>query len=421
VGWAKVEAKDPVAGLLIYGNQVKGGIAGLPAETNPQNRQVLSHFHVSGEWYTGVVVVNPNPHEIAAVGLIAYDNAGNVKGYKDIQVPANGKMSRLLSAPDMFGSNFGSGWLDVRSNIPVLASEVYGNRVRGGLAALPSSEQTTSLILPHVVVGSPWWTGIAVVNTSNLPTILFCTAYFDTGVLAATSYATLPAKGKLLTFAEDLFDLPPSFVGWVQILSLSMDVAGTLVFGNNTTSPTKLAALPAMASDSILHFGAVRSDANWWTGISLVNPNEDFATVTLELLAPNGTVVDTKVRFVHPQGKITAFASSLFNLGGLTRGWIRATSDLPIVGLEVLDANDDVEQAWGLAAVPFLKLANTIYMQHYDTPSVWWTLFSLVNPSNTTQIRPQLRAYSNEGVFGGIANPNIPPRGMIMEMVPDLF
>jgi len=396
-------------------------MAGLPAGTNPQLRQILSHFDQSAEWFTGVALVNPDPDEIAVVGLTAYDNGGNVKAYQDVQIAPQGKLSRILSSYDIFGTDIGSGWLEIQSNIPVLASDVYGNRLNGGLAALPCSPEADTLIFPHVVVGSPWWTGIAVVNATDMPTLLFGTAYSTDGDIVDTTTFTVLGRGKVVEFAQNLFDLPPSFVGWIRINSLTTQVAGTLVFGNQQSQPRKLAALPAMASDSVLHFGAFYSDSDWWTGISLVNPNNGFATVTLELLDSNGNVRDTRLRMVPPRNKITSFVSDMFDLGGVTQGWVRATSNLSIVGLEVLNADDDAESAWGLAAVPVLTPANTVYMQHYDTSPVWWTLFSLANPSNTTPMTPFIRAYDNEGVYAGTITPTIPARGVLLERVRDLF
>ena len=393
----------------------------MPAGTTPRDRQILSHFDQSAEWFTGVALVNPNPGQIAVVGLTAYDNQGDIIDYQDVQVDPMGKMSAILSSDDYFGSDIGSGWLEIQSNVPVLASDVYGNKVNGGLAALPSSPEAGTLIFPHVVVGAPWWTGIAIVNATDIPTLLFGTAYSAAGEVVDTSTFTVYGREKVVQLAQNLFDLPPSFVGWIRINSLSAQVSGTLVFGNQGTSPRRLSALPAMASDSVLHFGAFYSDADWWTGISFVNPNDGFATVNLELLDAAGNVQDTRLRWVPGRRKITEFVSDLFDLNGVTAGWVRATSDLPIVGLEVLNADDDAEMAWGLAAVPVLTPSDTVYMQHYDSSAIWWTLFSLVNPSNTTPATPLIRAYSGDGVFAGNATPAIPARGVLLERVRDLF
>ena len=90
MGWAKAEAGSPLSGLLMYGNKVTEGVAGLPAGVVAKKTQYLGHFASDPAiWYTGVAVVNPSDTTEAMVDLdILYPVVVNHPEICDLMLPA---------------------------------------------------------------------------------------------------------------------------------------------------------------------------------------------------------------------------------------------------------------------------------------------------------------------------------------------
>jgi hypothetical protein len=199
-------------------------------------------------------------------------------------------------------------------------------------------------------------------------------------------------------------------------------VAGIVVYGDQEADPDEIAALSAVSPARDLYFAGAYNDANWWTGIALVNPDPSVsANVSLTYWTPEGTPVDVVSQSVGPLAKIVGFTDGLFDLGSVAQGWVEARSTLPIVGVEVIHADDSTAEAWGLAGIEAQPTGNNLFMPQHVASSVWWTLFALANPDDVLSAQPTLSAWGDDGILQAVAEPLIPANGSVSGRIEDLF
>jgi len=407
----------------MYGKNdpLKAGIAGLPASVEACRTHYLAHFASNSIWFTGIAVANPNSSTEAHVTVTAFSDTGTGIG-TPVQwvVPPRGKKAQTFK--NLFPGESGTGWILVESDIDVLAFNVYGNTINGGLAALPSSQLGETLVLPHFVSNSSWWTGVAVLNPGTVPSVVTFFAYQADGTLIQEDTVIVNAGAKLLSMVEGLLHLAEGKNGWVLVESSpGVPVGACLVLGRKGSTPSKFAALPAVPTSNKMNLSAFVSDADWWTGVAMVNPSASAANVTLRAYAPDGTLIDTSYPVLPGRNKTVGFVKDLFTLNGNTQGWIEAMSDRPIVGLEILNAADDAEEAWGLAGVASQPEGGKIYMTHYAVGSPWWTRMGIANLDPLNAATLQLGALSNDGETAAQTEREVPAKGCLWKHVEAVF
>ena len=424
-GWivAKGDSSSSICGMVMYGKNdpIRGGVAGLPASVEPARDHVLVHFASDSTWWTGIAVANPSTSVQAEVTITIYDSNGRLlSAPANWVVPSHGKVAQTVSG--MLSGQAGSGWVSVQSDVDVLAFDVYGNSGTGALGALPSSPLAESLVLPHFVVNNAWWTGVAIVNPGTAPCDVTLSAYQANGTLIEQVAETIQPMGKILSMTQGLLPLTEGKDGWILVQSSpGVPVAACLVYGSKGTIPAKLAALSAVPTSTSMNFSAFMSDTSWWTGIAMVNPSVADANITMTAYAPDGTAIDTVYPVLPGGNKTVGFVNHLFNLAGNSAGWVQAISDQPIVGMQILNANDEVNKAWGMAGVEAQASGDRVYMTHYAVNAPWWTFISVANLSPGSPATVEIQALSSDGKLAGAAQENVPAQGRLWDHVKDVF
>jgi len=419
-GWSGISSTLPLAGIEVYGNQVRGGIAGMSIATQGYKQSYLAHFDSSSIWWSAVAVANPDNTRYADVNLYAYGNDGALLGTANVQVSPGGKYASLVSSPDLFGITNGKGWIFIDSDLPVVALCVYSNSRDGGIGAMTATQASSDpLIMPHFQTNVYWWTGIAVVNLNTTEQMVALTAYDNGGNEVASMAQPVPAMGKVMGTVSNIMGIEEG-TGWIKAES-STAMVGLLVFGNKAKEPKQIAALPAIPlSDSTrsVYFPGVLASTDWWTGLALANPNPLLsADVTLTLYDKDGTQLGSVGQSVGPLQKVVSMAHTLFGLGNIN-GWVEAQSDQPLVGVEVLSL---LAEPGGLAAVEAPRADTRLYLPHYASNDTWWTLIALSNAHDTLVAQTNLTALGNEGGYGGQLSVDIPPNGAIIDLFENLF
>ena len=418
-GWAEAGAGSRFSGLLLYGDRQAREMAGLPGLPRPAATHVLGHFHCSPQWYTGIALVNPSDTQSCQVTLNGYQGSGTGLATASLSLPPRAQLAKLLTDPSLFGPITSTGWLEVQSDQDCSAFLVYGDKVYGGIAALPGCELAGSLVLPHFHVSQQWWTGVSVVNPNASPIHLTLTAYANDGLWLDQIIRDIPAKGKLTGRVDELFSLGSSATGWIEAKAAGGLIGGLLVYGQSAACSRQIAAMTATSPQTHLGFSAFLSDANWWTGLVVVNPQDARATLSIEARSRDGSLMDSRAETLLGLSRLVGTVKGLFPLAG-DRGWIRVQSDLPLCGAEILNGMDDANQAWGLAGIESQEASLGLLLPQVDIGPRWWTWFGFANPG-PAELEPLIKAYRTDGAFAGAASTSIPAQGALLQDVRDLF
>ncbi len=237
----------------------------------------------------------------------------------------------------------------------------------------PGTNRT--LYFPHVDTNLPWQTEIAVINTSATQSVTgTLKAVNDEGQLIETKALSLPARGRRQIIISSEF-AHHTDIGYIIFEANSAAVQGYTRFYQEGTYR---AAIPAVKeiNTSDIYISHIASDAQWWTGVSLVNttPTTKELTITFD----NGQSVPYT---------INAYEHKAFTIGSLLKQPLHPdirsaviTNASGIIGLELFGSTVGSNQLDGILLTD--NTASTLYYPHVAGDG-WWTGIVAYNPSES--------------------------------------
>jgi len=339
VGWVKIESTvGRVAGFFMMFNAVLTELDGATVSSNPSSSFIYPEIDAHG--FTKVSVANPNP-DPATLTLDLIGSDGSTQSSAVRNVPSNGSLATDLS--DLFPGSLitGDSYVRVTSNLGVLPFELIGKPAQyvASLNGQDAGQGASTLYCPQYVLGEAWHTAISVVNLDNSPgTVTFRFIRDDASQTGATKIVPIGPYGKIYVddaaFFQSFIVAPGGALrqGYVQI-SGDVLLTGSVVFGD----PDRTAfasALPLVSTlDQSFIFSHLASNAQYFTGVAMLNPGLFDAVVDVEVYQADGTLDRTTRVFVPRQQRVARLLTDLFpELEGQERisGYFKLTSTQPL-------------------------------------------------------------------------------------------
>jgi Divergent InlB B-repeat domain len=231
----------------------------------------------------------------------------------------------------------------------------------------------SKLYFPHVATNSPWQTEIAIINTSDQTVTGTLRGLSNTGQLMKTKAVSLSARGRRQITVEDEF-ANHTDIGYIIFDADSDAVQGYTKF---FIAGSYRAAIPAVkeVNTSNIYIPHIASNADWWTGVSLVNTTS--APKKLTITFNNGQ--SRQITLTANQHRAFDIAQEFFN--NQPQPDIQSaviTNASGVIGLELFGS-----LGWGTQLEGVLltdKTTSTIYYPHVAADG-WWTGIVAYNPS----------------------------------------
>ena len=175
---------------------------------------------------------------------------------------------------------------------------------------------------------------------------------------AGAKQLPIGAKGRIVISDPKFFVDPGSNLvqGYVTVASDGPRLLGSVFFGdpNLQSFGTTLPLVSTLLNRII--FAQLASDATWYTGIALLNPNSVQANAVISVYDPSGGTPKYTKTQVLPAGQrtvgvLTDFFPALKGVS-LSSGFITVVSDQPLAGFALYGTKLTVD----LAAVPAQKM-----------------------------------------------------------------
>jgi hypothetical protein len=258
-----------------------------------------------------------------------------------------------------------------------------------------------SLYFPHVATTNSWQTEIAIINTSGLTVTGNLRGLSNGGQLKETKDVTLSARGRRQITVADEFTNHLD-IGYIIFDADSAAIQGYTKFYQEGKYR---AAIPAVkeVNTSDIYIPHIASNADWWTGISLVNTTSALKNLTITFnngaswsipLNPNEHWIgDIAKEFFNNQPRPDIESAVISNASG-------------VIGLELFGSLGWGSQLEGILLTG--TTASTIYYPHVASNNEWWTGIVAYNPSDlecTITITP----YDAQGTFLPFSSSAIPP------------
>jgi hypothetical protein len=263
-----------------------------------------------------------------------------------------------------------------------------------------STEQDLSLMplgrlyFPHIASNSLWETEIALVNGSGTETVTGrLKAGNDSGQEVTTGVSTItlaPHARRQITVGSELSN--PTQIGSMVFESDSGAIRGYTKFYQNGIYRV---AIPAVSSVNTgdLYVTHIASNANWWTGLSLLNTTSQATQATIDF--DNGT---SQVVSLAANEHKKSTVENLF--GGQPQTDIHSAvirNGNGVIGLELF-GNTAAQTARCLEGILLTDdTTTTLFYPQVVSDTNWWTGIVAYNPAAaaaTLTIRP----YSTAGI-----------------------
>lgn len=296
---------------------------------------------LAGSWQLGLL--NPQLSE-CQVYLYAGEDSGSSPFSQQSTLPARGsallKVDLLFSQPDRISH------ITVLSPQPLLAWQEF--RADDGLewSASPSAPALPALDLPHVALDtSAWKTYLRLSQLAPLADELIFARLGQT----QARILDLPAQGSLLLhLPQDL----PTALDWAEIATPSSTPQLSAVewFGRADGARMSAALALTRTRSQTLVFPHIAADrSTFWTGLALVNPQNQPATAALTLTAADGGTLAQTNRSFAPGEKWVGLLQELFPQAPLQTAMLWVAADHPLFGYELFGTTNG-ESLAGLAA-----------------------------------------------------------------------
>ncbi len=183
--------KDSLAAYQFFVRKDIKQLAALNLEISPTQTLYFPHIDVSGNyWWTGIVFENTlNSNE--EISVYAYDSEGNLLDTFSIEMQPYEKtvclVQNLWTNNDrQFPEN--TAWIKLSSQSECLIGyQLFGTLPEEGARLLSGINAITSpskkILFPHIQSDNDFWTGIAIINTSEYPSNITLYAYDNEGNL----------------------------------------------------------------------------------------------------------------------------------------------------------------------------------------------------------------------------------------------
>jgi hypothetical protein len=346
IGWFRVEGDvRKIVGFFLMLDSELTVLDGADAKAEAGTAMILPEVEDLG--FTQIHASNAG-YETAAISVELLKSDGTPRFPPAHRtVAGNGSMAELLS--DLFPEPGASpsDYVRVTSTQPMILFEYLGRpgKYAKGLNGQPLSGHGATLYAPQYAVGGSWWSTLSVVNLEDKEATATFRLFGDNGIqMGATKQLTIPPHGKVYIAEQDFFLDSGSQLsqGYVQISSNGPKLTGSIVFGDPRRAQFS-SALPLVSTFlNRFVFSQLASDETWYTGIAILNPDDSAATVTLDVLDENGTVIGSTVLSIPPGQRTSRLLTEYFPALAAqhrTKGYIRISSDKGLASFALFGTN----------------------------------------------------------------------------------
>ena len=316
----------------------------IELEDPGSNALFFPHAACNNGWTTEIAMVNSSAAEVSGQ-LYAYDDKGLQSG-GIMKISLNSYGRRSVNVNDSFIDSSRIGYLVFRSNSQALVGYTkFQHKSTGYRVALPTATEVndSTFYVSHIASNSNWWTGIALLNTTDEEKIM--TVTFSDGQEKSFSLA---AKEHKSVSIRDLFAGSPQLqIDSAVITSIpkfylsGVDYSGVVgfeLFGSNGDSRQLSGISLSARTSKTIYYPHIATEQNWWTGIAAYDPIGVNRKLTITPYAANGDAfADREIPLLPGTRKYLANVEAMALPEGTA--WLKVAADSEITGFELFGNN----------------------------------------------------------------------------------
>jgi len=346
-GWVQAASSTKgLTGFFLNGNTSLTDLDGAGA-VNPAAEFILPFASEDVTAKTEITILNGNVDPATAT-LTLYAASGAAIATQDVSLPARGLMRQTLNGIFANTDLTTASHIRVKSDRALIGHEVVANYALAGTAVRRETAAlsgqllmaSTTDVLPQFVTGGGWLSLMGIVNGSGVGQEITLTAFKEDGTVWNLANnpkrISLDGNGALRTTAGELFGFPADALssGWIQVDSTLGYVSSYIGYGNTATpSFAAVAGQAATSASQFEVFSQVAQGIGFYTGLTVVNPGTQDASLEFYTLRPDGTTVGRSTVTVKAKQRVGRLLSELLPASlAQVGGWAYVRSSQPIIG-----------------------------------------------------------------------------------------
>ncbi len=326
-GWVEVEFNNEnshiVPGFFLTQEYSNGlvGLDGAACFYNPIVVGVIPRVINTSGFTTKVYIANPTFNDVN-VNLMGYDDTDSYDG-GSVAIPAKGVYSFNLS--DVFTEHFNGALKITSDGEGIVANAIisYGTDSIASMNLIPESEASTTLYAAHItLMPDVFYTDIGLFNTESGTANVTLTPYNADGTPMSSPIQFTIESYRTKELSDEELGLPSGVNsdGWLKVIS-DKKLIGYLTFGNPSDNHYS-STLPLQGTGKNHFIFAQVANGNvggvdYFTGITIVNPNATSTDVTIRVMDSSGTIVGEVTRTLAPKEKYVRMVDQIEGIGTL--------------------------------------------------------------------------------------------------------
>jgi hypothetical protein len=334
-GWAVIDSStSKLVGFFLTFDSALSFLDGAGFSSTLLDSFVLPE--AGGQDYTKLLLANPNAGASSlTIELVKSD--GTVSNTFQTSIQAFATYSADLASGIFPGVALApSDYVRVTSSANLLSYEYFGSFSKD-IAVIAGEDLNaggTVLYAPQYAVGGPYNSSLSIVNLDSAPGTVTLALFGGNGSqIGATRVLPIAADGKIYVSDPSFFtgSAPTQLTtGYVQVKSSGLRLSGDVQFSDalHGSFTTALPLLAALQQSAVLSH--IASDATYYTGLSILNPNTVDATVNIQTYTSGGQLDNALTQVIPAGNRISRLLTEYFPaLAGQNRssGYVKVTAD----------------------------------------------------------------------------------------------
>jgi hypothetical protein len=350
LGWMKVESSiNRLVGFFLAFNRTLSILDGADISTGKITSIIFPEIEEQG--FTQIHIANPDPVASNQIvfNVIKSDGTPRIPGAARNLSP-NGAVAEFFT--DLFPGIVPAGSDYVRVNSTsgkgVVPLEFFGKPglYVAGLNGQDIADSAVTLYCPQYVIGPGYRTALSVINLDAAAGTVSLKFIRDDGIqVGSTQQVSIAAQGKIhITDQKFFLDAGSTITqGYLELSSGGPKLGGSVVFGDPEQT-TFSAALPLVSKlRTAMIFSQVASNATYFTGMSVLNPNASDANALLEVFDGNGLLIRSRTLLIKSRQRMSQVLTQYFpDLIGqdISSGYLKLTADKGVASFAVFGTNN---------------------------------------------------------------------------------
>jgi len=334
-GWFRLESTaSSTVGFFLVFNDDLSVLDGADVSSRTLTSFVLPE--IEDEGFTEIYIANPGADPATInLELIKSDGVSRVSQAVRTVVP-NGALAATVAELFPGAVPDGSDYIRATSTRGVVPFAYMGKTARyiQGLNGQDAAGGSAMLYSPQYAAGGSYWrTTLSIINLDSRPGTVTLKLFGDDGEqIGPMRSLPVAARGKIRVTDQEFFvDSGETLSqGYVEITSDGVRLSGAVVFGDQGRNVFSSSLPLASEYAKSVVFSQVASDAAYFTGVAILNPNDAGLTATIEVFDKNGAPIASKQESIAARQRRSLLLTQYFPaLAGrnIRSGYIKIRAD----------------------------------------------------------------------------------------------